>query len=197
MLMALDLFVNEGKIWSSISRKQKVVAGFMADLFHKGMLWELAGRYCTIRGAFSSAIHPGFVLPFQGWRAWGFEEEEGCDRIAVDGTLWRAVSDPRRLCLYCPFLTMFFRPSSLTVYVDSLWGVFEACEKWPRLKVEGNPGSSELLEPWWHFCICGCLRSWTHNSQCGAAEQMILHTITSLAVQDSSKPWQDGRGTGC
>lgn len=157
------------------------MTGFTADLFHKGMLWGLAGRYCAVRGAFSSAIYCGFVLPFQGQQAWGFERE-GCDRIAVRGTLQRAVPDPRRLCLYCPFLTMFFRLSSLTVYADSLQGVLEAFEKWPRLEVRGNSGSSELLEPWWHFYISGYLRSWRHNLQCGEAEQVILHTITPSAV---------------
>lgn len=104
------------------------MTGFTADLFHKGMLWGLAERYCAVRGAFSSAIYCGFVLPFQGQQAWGFEQE-GCDRIAVGGTLQRAVPDPRRLCLYCSFLTMFFRLSSLTVYTDSLQGVLEACWK--------------------------------------------------------------------
>lgn len=114
------------------------MTGFSADLFHRGSLWGLTGRDCAIRGAFSSTIHSAHVLPFQCWRAWRFEEEEGGDRVAVDGTLQRAVPDPTRVCLYCPLLTMFFRLSSLSVYADSPWGGFGACEQWPRWEVRAT-----------------------------------------------------------
>lgn len=113
------------------------MTGFTADLFHRGSLWGLAGRDCAIRAAFCSTIHSAHVLPFQCWRVWRFEEEEG-DRVAVDGTLQRAVPDPTRVCLYCPLLTMVFRLSSLTVYADSPWGGFGACEQRPRREVRAT-----------------------------------------------------------
>lgn len=74
------------------------MTGLTADLFHRESLWGVAGRDCAIRGAFSSSIHSAVVLPFQCWHVWGLEEEEGGDRIAVDGTPQGAALSPTRVC---------------------------------------------------------------------------------------------------
>lgn len=76
-----------------------------------------------IRGAFSSAIIVHLSSHFSAGERGDLRRKK-----EVTEQLWMGLSEvlsqiPQG-CLYCPLLTVFFRPSALTAYADSPWGAF-------------------------------------------------------------------------